>query len=54
MSNPNSLLSQILCYYLNEGRTVSDISMRAAHSVAFFYLSKLSISSKMSISRFSK
>ena len=31
MSNPNGLLSQILCHYLNQGRTLNDILMRAAH-----------------------
>jgi len=31
MSNPNGLLGQNLCHYLNEGRTLNDILMRAAH-----------------------
>jgi len=43
MSNPNDLLSQKTCHYLNQGRTWSDILMRAAHSVAFFDLSKLNL-----------
>jgi len=30
MSNPNGLLSQKLYHYLNQGRTLNDISMRAA------------------------
>jgi len=31
MSNPNGLLSQKVCHYLNQGRTLNDILMRAAH-----------------------
>jgi len=31
MSNPNGLLSQKLRYYRNQGRTLNDIVMRAAH-----------------------
>jgi len=31
MSNPYGLLSQILCHCLNQGRTLNDILMRAAH-----------------------
>jgi len=31
MSNPNGLLSQKLRHYLNQGRTLNDILMRAAH-----------------------
>jgi len=31
MSNPNGLLSQKLRRYLNQGRTLNDILMRAAH-----------------------
>jgi len=31
MSNPNRLLSQYLCHYPNQGRTLNDILMRAAH-----------------------
>jgi len=34
MSNRNGLLSQILCHYLNQGRTLNDILMRAAHWIA--------------------
>jgi len=41
MSNPNGLLSQKLCHYLNQGRTLNDILMRAAHGMAYFDLSKL-------------
>jgi len=43
MSNPNGLLSQKLCHYLNQGRTLSDILMRNAHSVAFFNLNKVNL-----------
>jgi len=31
MSNPNGLQSQKLCHYLDQGRTLNDILMRAAH-----------------------
>jgi len=31
MSNPNDLLSQKVCHYLNQGRTLNNILMRAAH-----------------------
>jgi len=31
MSNPNGLLSQKLCHCLNQGRTLKDILLRAAH-----------------------
>jgi len=31
MSNPNGLLSQKLCRYLDQGRTLNDILLRAAH-----------------------
>jgi len=34
MSNPNGLLSQKLCHYLNQGSTLNDILLRAEHSVA--------------------
>jgi len=30
MFNPNGLLSQKSCHYLNQGRTLNDILMRAA------------------------
>jgi len=43
MSNPNGLLSQKLCRYLNQGRTMIDILMRAAHWIAYFDLSKLNL-----------
>jgi len=33
MSNPNGLLGQKSCRYLNQGRTFDDILMRAAHSM---------------------
>jgi len=31
MSNPNGLQSQKLCQYFNQGRTLNNILMRAAH-----------------------
>jgi len=40
MSNPNGLLSQQLCYYLNQRRTLNDILMRAAQYKAYFDHSK--------------
>jgi len=43
MSNTNGLLGQNLCHYLNQGRTLNDILMRAAHSIAFVDLSKLNL-----------
>jgi len=33
MSNRNCLLSQKLYHYVNQGRTLNDILMRAAHSL---------------------
>jgi len=41
MSYPNGLLSLKLFHCLNQGRTLNDILMRAAHSMAYFDLSKL-------------
>jgi len=43
MSKPNGLLSQKLCHYLNQGRTLNDILMRAAHCMTYFDLSKLNL-----------
>jgi len=43
MSNPNGLLSQKVCHYLDQGRTLNDILLRAAHSMAYFDLSKLNL-----------
>jgi len=43
MSNPNGLLSQKLCRCLNQGRTLNDMLMRAAHWMAYFDLSKLTV-----------
>jgi len=31
MSNPNGLLSQNVCHYLEQGRTLNDILLNAAH-----------------------
>jgi len=44
VSNPNGLLSQNVCYYLSQGRTLKDIS-RAAHGMAYFVLCKLNSAS---------
>jgi len=30
VSNPNDLLGQKVCYYLDQGRTLNDVLMRAA------------------------
>ena len=43
LSNPNGLLSQKLCHYLNQGRTLNDILMRVEHWMAYFDLSKLNL-----------
>jgi len=45
MSNPNCLLSQKLCHYLNQGHTLNDTLLRAAHSIAYCDLSKLNLAS---------
>ena len=45
MSNPNGLLSQNLCHYLNQGHTFNDIVMRPAHWMAYFDLIKLNLAS---------
>jgi len=37
----NGLLNQKLCRYINQGRTLNDIFMRAAHLMAYFELCKL-------------
>jgi len=43
MPNPNGLLSQIVCYYPNQGRTLNDTLMRAAYRMAYFELGKLNL-----------
>jgi len=43
MSNRNCLLSQKLCNYLNQGRKLNDILVRAAHGMTDFDLSKLDL-----------
>jgi len=43
MSNPNGLLGQKVCHYLNKGRTLNDILLRAARGMAYFDLSKLNL-----------
>jgi len=41
MSKRNVLLSQNLFHCLTQGRTLNDISMRAAHWMAYFGFRKL-------------
>jgi len=43
MSNPNGLLSQEVCHYLNQGRTFNNVLMSAAHGITHFDLSKLNL-----------
>jgi len=43
MSNPNGLLSQKVCHYLDEGRTLNDKLLRAAHCMVYFDFSKLNV-----------
>ena len=43
MSDPNRLLSEKVCHYLDQGRTLKDILIRAAHWMAYFDLSKLNL-----------
>jgi len=43
MSNPNGLLSQKVFHYLNQGRTLNDIVLRAAHQMAYVDPSKLNL-----------
>jgi len=38
MSNPNGLMSQKVCRYLDQGRILKYILMRAAHLMAYFDL----------------
>jgi len=40
MSNPNGLLSQKVNHYLDKGRILNDIFLRAAHWMAYFDHSK--------------
>ena len=42
-SNPNGLLSQKLCHYLDQGHTLNDMLLRAAHGTAYFDPSKLNL-----------
>jgi len=42
MFNPNGLLSQNVCRYLDQGRTLKDI-LRDAHLMAYFDFSKLNL-----------
>ena len=43
LSNPNGLLSQKLCHYLDQGRKLNDILLRAAHWLTHFDISKLNL-----------
>jgi len=49
MSNPNGLLSQNLCHYLNQGRTFYDILMRA---MTYFDLGKLNLAQPIVLKAF--
>jgi len=40
LSNPNGLLSQKLCHYLDQGSTLNDILLKATHWMAYFEHSK--------------
>ena len=51
MSSPNGLLSQTLCHYLNQGRTLNNILMRVAHWMAYFEFNKLNLLKLMSWKR---
>jgi len=42
-TNRNGLLSQKLCHYLDQGRTLNDILLRATQQIAYFDLSKLNL-----------
>jgi len=43
MSNRNGILSQNVCNYLDQGRTLNDIILRAAHWMVYFDFSKLNL-----------
>ena len=43
MSDRNCLLSQNLCNYLNQGRTLNDLLMKVAHWTIYFDLSRLNL-----------
>ena len=43
MSNPDGLLSQNEHHYRDQGRTLNDILLRAAHWMAFLDPSKLNL-----------
>ena len=43
MSNPNGLLSQKVCHYLNQVLTLINILMRAAHWITYCDLRKLNV-----------
>jgi len=43
MSNPDGLLSQMLCHCLTLSSTLNDILMRAAHWTAYIDLGKLNL-----------
>jgi len=43
MSNPNGLLSQKVCHYLDQGRTLNHILLRTAYWMADFGLRKLNL-----------
>ena len=45
MSDPSDLLSQKVCHYHNQGRTLNDKSIRAARWMAYYDLSKVNLTS---------
>ena len=51
-SNPNGLLSQKLCHYVDQGRTFNDIIIRAAHWTAYFDLSELNLAESNTLKAF--
>jgi len=43
MSKPNGLLGQKVFQYLDQGRTLNDMLLRAAHRMGYFDFSKLNV-----------
>ena len=52
MSNPNGLLSQNVCHYLNQRRTLNNTLMRAPQWMAYFDLSKLNLTKAKDLKAF--
>jgi len=49
MSNPNGLLSQKLCHYLDQGRTLNDILLRVTHWMPYSDLRKLKLANILKV-----